>query len=233
MLEINLMKKIWHFSDSHAYHDLLVIPEDVDIVIFSGDCSNPKDPYSNEPEVRDFIDWYKNLPIKYKIFVPGNHDTSIERGLVTSKDFTDAGIIYLENDYIDIDGIKIFGSPYTPTFGTGWAWNKSRNNLDQYWSKISEDVDILITHGPPKSILDASMHRDHFLEFCGCNSLKKHVLGRIKPKLHLFGHIHNSEDAINAGVLKLSAYETTFSNGSVVTDRQFGKLSSHGNILEI
>mgnify|MGYP003565119632 FL=1 len=69
--------KIWHFSDSHTYHSLLEIPKDVDIVIFSGDCSNPRDPYTNEWEVRDFINWFSSLPIKYKIFVAGNHDTSI------------------------------------------------------------------------------------------------------------------------------------------------------------
>ena len=48
--------KIWHISDTHTYHDLLTIPEGVGMVIFSGDCSNPKDPYNNEPEVRAFID---------------------------------------------------------------------------------------------------------------------------------------------------------------------------------
>lgn len=37
----------------------------------------------------------------------------------------------------------------------------------------------------------------------------------------------------NAGTLKLSAYKTIFSNGSVVTDRKFRTLSSNGNILEI
>ena len=89
--------KIWHISDTHTYHDLLRIPEGVDMVIHSGDCSNPRDPYNNEPEVREFIDWYKELPIKNKIYVPGNHDTSIEKKLVIKKDFTDAGIVYLED----------------------------------------------------------------------------------------------------------------------------------------
>jgi Icc-related predicted phosphoesterase len=67
---------------------------------------------------------------------------------------------------------------------------------------------------------------------CGCSALKKRVL-KIEPKLFLSGHIHNCEDIINAGTLKLSSYKTIFSNGSVVTDGKFGKLSSNGNILEI
>ena len=45
-------KRIWHISDTHSYHDLLEIPKDIDIVIHSGDCSNVRDPYNNEPEVR-------------------------------------------------------------------------------------------------------------------------------------------------------------------------------------
>jgi 3',5'-cyclic AMP phosphodiesterase CpdA len=59
--------KIWHISDTHTFHGLLQVPEDIDIVIHSGDCSNPRDPYNNEPEVRRFIDWYGRLPIKHKI----------------------------------------------------------------------------------------------------------------------------------------------------------------------
>lgn len=215
----------------HTYHKLLTIPENIDIVVFSGDCSNPRDPYNNEPEVRNFIQWFKSLPIEHKIFVAGNHDTSIEKGLIKKIDFAGYNIHYLENDYIDIDGIKIFGSPYTPTYGLGWAFNKRRDKLDKLWSMVDNDVDIFVVHGPPKTILDLSYSREGILEYCGCNALKRHILGRIKPKFCLFGHIHNNEDIINAGVLKLSDYPTTFSNGSVVTDGKFGKLSSNGNIL--
>ena len=225
------MKRIWHISDTHTYHNLLTVPENIDIVIFSGDCSNPRDPYLNEPEVKTFIQWFKELSIEHKIFVAGNHDSSIEKGLVKKIDFSGYNIHYLENDYIDIDGIKIFGSPYTPTFGN-WSFMKARDKMDKLWSKVDNDVDIFVVHGPPKTILDLSYSRDHNLEYCGCNALKRHVLGRIKPKFCLFGHIHNNEDIINAGVLKLSDYPTIFSNGSVVTDGRFGKLSSNGNILE-
>lgn len=225
--------RIWHISDTHTYHNLLTIPENIDVVIFSGDCSNPQNPYLNEPEVRAFIHWFKELPIEYKIFVAGNHDTSIEEGLIKKIDFSGYNIHYLENDYIHINGLKIFGSPTTPSFGTGWAFNKDRVKLDKHWAQIDDDTDVIIVHGPPKTILDLSYDRENNLEHCGCNSLRRHILGRIKPKLVCFGHIHNTEEVINAGTLKLSAYDTIFSNGSVVTDRKFGKLTSNGNILEI
>jgi len=223
---------IWHISDTHGYHDLLKIPDNIDMVIHSGDCSNPRDPYNNEPEVRGFIDWYKELPIKHKIYVAGNHDSSIEKGLVTKKDFEDYGIIYLENDYTVIEKIKIFGSPYTPNFGN-WSFMKERHKLERLWrDAIPDDTDILVTHGPPKGILDKSENRDHQLECCGDKSLLNKIL-EVKPSYHLFGHIHNNGDIINAGIQKLSNYNIFFSNGSVVTDRKFGILTSNGNIFRI
>ena len=221
-----------HVSDTHTYHDLLKIPSGLDMIIHSGDCSNPRDPYNNEPEVRDFIDWYKELPIKYKIYVAGNHDTSIEKKLVTKKDFEEAGIIYLENESVTIEGIKIFGSPHTPNFGN-WAFMNERTKLERFWRlAIEEDVDIVITHGPPKGILDKSYDRNHYMESCGDKSLLNRIL-EVQPAYCLFGHIHNCKDIINAGMQKLSICDTWFSNGSVVTDGKFGKLSSYGNIIEI
>lgn len=225
------MIKIWHISDTHTYHGLLDVPKDIDMVIFSGDCSNPKDPYKNRVEVENFIHWYSSLPIKYKIFVPGNHDTSIERNFITKNDFTSKDIIYLENDFVEIEGLKIWGSPITPTFGE-WAFMKARHKTHEVWKHIPDDTDIVIIHGPPAGILDLSYNRQNQLESCGDLSLKKRLLD-IKPKLVCFGHIHNCEDVINAGTMKLSIRDTIYSNGSVVTDNKFGKLTSNGNMFEI
>ena len=224
--------KIWHISDIHTFHKLLEIPQGVDLVIFSGDCSNPRDPYTNEPEVRAFIDWYSDLPIKHKVFVAGNHDTSIERGLVTKDDFSKNGIHYLENTSVEIEGLKIFGSPYTPSFNN-WAFMKARPKLDRVWNKaIPDDSDIVVVHGPPKGVLDLSYDRNGKLEFCGDKSLMN-KLKIVEPKFMMFGHIHNNEDIVNAGTRKVYGLDTIFSNGSVVTDGKFGKLTSQGNIFEL
>ena len=225
--------RIWHISDTHTFHELLQIPEGIDMVIHSGDCSNPRDPYPNEVEVRSFIDWYHSLKIQHKIFVAGNHDTSIEKRLVTNEDFKRSGIIYLENEVVTIEGIKIFGSPYTPTFGHGWSFNKDRSKLERMWRNvISVDVDIVINHGPPKGILDLSTDRYGGIERCGDKSLLNRMM-EVNPKLCLFGHIHNCMDIINQGTMKLSVLDTIFSNGSVMKDGRFGKLSSNGNVFEI
>lgn len=224
--------KIWHISDTHTFHGLLSVPENIDMVIFSGDCSNPKEPYVNEQQVRNFITWFDSLKIKHKIFVAGNHDTSIEKGLITEDNFHQCCIHYLENDFVEIEGLKIWGSPHTPTFGD-WAFMKSREKLIRVWDTIPSDTDIVIVHGPPKGILDCSYDYRNNVEFCGCSALKKTLLNRVRPKLMCFGHIHNNKDIINAGTMKLSKYKTIFSNGSVVTDGKFGELSSNGNIIEL
>ena len=224
--------KIWHISDTHSYHSQLFVPYDIDMVIFSGDCSNSKDFGINSNEVDKFLDWFIKLPIKYKVMIAGNHDTSFEKRMWT-KDFLDSmGVIYLENESEIIEGVKIFGSPYTPTFGVGWSFNRDRVKLDRVWRNIiPDDADIIITHGPPKGILDLTSNRDKSLERCGDKSLLNR-LKEVQPKLSLFGHIHNRGSILNQGTMKLSTLDTTFSNGSVVDDNKFGQLSSNGNILE-
>lgn len=227
------MKTIWHISDTHSYHRLLKVPDNIDIVVHSGDFSNYYNVYKNEPEAKDFLQWYANLPIKHKILIAGNHDAL---PALDNKSFrqlcNDLNIIYLENESIEIEGINIWGSPYTPTFGN-WYFMKDRGKLDKIWRQIPDNTDIVVVHGPPKGILDVSINVNKGVDLCGCGSLRSHILNRVKPKLMLFGHIHNVDYVINAGTLQLSVHPTMFSNGSVVTDRKFGVLTSNGNILKI
>lgn len=224
--------KIWHISDTHSYHRLLSIPKDVDMVVHSGDFSNYYDVYKNELEARDFLNWYAALDIKHKILIAGNHDALAERWSKKFKELCkDLNIIYLENESVVIDGIKIWGSPNTPQFGN-WYFMKKRDKLHKVWQSIPEDTDIIVVHGPPKGIMDLSYNINRNIDMCGCSALKKRILD-IEPKLFLSGHIHNNKDIINAGTLKLSKYRTIFSNGSVLTDGKFGVLSSNGNILNI
>jgi len=225
--------KIFHIGDTHTFHNQIVIPPKVDIMIHSGDATNPRDPYTNEKEMREFIDWYETVNIEHKIFIAGNHDTSTERKFVVKKDFEKAGIIYLEHESVEIEGLNIFGSPYTPTFGN-WAFMKDRAKLDKYWKMIPDNTDIVIVHGPPKTILDLSYSRDGELEFCGDQALYNNIVNRVRPKLMCFGHIHNYENIHNAGLKQLSNHPTIFSNGSCVEDGRFEKgIVNNGNLITI
>ena len=229
-----MSKRILHISDSHNFHQQFPMSrfEGIDIVVHSGDCSNYRDLVLNEREVRNFILWYKEVPVKHKIYVAGNHDTSIDKRRVTPADFHEAGITYLENNGTTIEGIKFWGSPYTPTFGN-WSFMKSRETINRVWEHIPKDTDVLIVHGPPKGIRDLSHDKDGVLEFCGDGSLMKAVL-KLQPKFMLFGHIHNSPGCYNQGISHHSNISTVFSNGACVDDGKFDRgLTSFGNILEI
>lgn len=222
--------KIWHISDTHTYHGFLNVPEGVDLVIFSGDCSNVRDPYVNEHEVRNFITWFDSLNIKHKVFVAGNHDTSIEKGLITKDNFESCDIHYLENNTVTIEDYKIFGSPYTPTFGN-WAFMRSEQKLERLWRNVIEDdVDIVVTHGPPKGILDLTYNWDGNIEMCGDKSLLNRIM-EVGPMFHMFGHIHDGYGIINNGIRIID--DIYFSNGSVVTDGKFGKLTASGNTFNL
>lgn len=221
---------IYHISDSHTYHDLLQVPKNVDLIIFSGDCSIVKNAANNYSEVISFLNWFEGLPVKYKIFVAGNHDTSIWKNIVTKESIEERGIIYLENESTTIEGLNIWGSPYTSTFGTDWAFQKARHKMDKVWRLMPSNTDVVITHGPPKGGLDSTLDYGNTVKLVGCNQLATRIR-RVKPILHLFGHIHNCKNIVNAGVLYRDG--VYYSNGSVVTDGKFGKLSSNGNLFTI
>ena len=70
--------RILHLSDTHCLHSKLTIPENIDVIIHSGDESNYRNVIFNEPEFYDFLEWYIKLEIPNKIFVAGNHSSYIE-----------------------------------------------------------------------------------------------------------------------------------------------------------
>jgi predicted phosphodiesterase len=228
--------KILHISDTHGYHNQFpdTTWEGIDVVVHSGDCSNYYDVVRNEQEVINFLNWYERVPVNYKIYVAGNHDTSIERNRITKKNFEDRGIIYLENSETVIKGVKFYGSPLTPTFGQ-WAFMKARDKMHDVWQAIPDDTDVLIVHGPPKGVRDLSFDRYGQLEFCGDQALLKRCLALSTTlKLMCFGHIHNMDGVYNQGVATFGHTRTVFSNAACVRDGRFDLgLTSFGNVLEV
>ena len=229
------MKKGWFISDTHRKHGLLKVPENIDFVFHGGDESNNKSPYFNVNECLDFLTWYSSLDIKYKIFVAGNHSTAIGEGLIKRSDIPE-NIIYLEHESVEIEGIKIFGSPYTPEFSTGWSFNVPRKNLKSYWDEVPDNTDILITHGPPKGILDLTQYdtragaNGESVFQCGCKDLLDAVK-RIQPKYHMFGHIHPEKNCPNAGQQIIQHCKTTFINAAVV-DLDY-EIHNNGIVVDI
>ena len=111
---------------------------------------------------------------------------------------------YLNDEAITVKGIKIWGSPITPYF-YGLAFNRKRGEeINKHWELIPNDIDILVTHGPPFGILDQTKQGDQV----GCEDLARKV-HEIQPKLHIFGHVHEQY-----GLLKSN--KTLFVNASLL-----------------
>jgi len=227
LLHSEAIMKVWFISDTHCEHLQLRIPKDIDLVIHCGDESDSGDAFQNEPESRLFFEWYSALDIPTKVFVPGNHSTAIEQGLIGISDYPNVKfLIHAETVW---QGLKIFGSPYTPEFYS-WSYMKPRSELDVVWQSIPDDTDILITHGPPKGIRDVTKDFDTGQPVhVGSKSLGTHVETRINPMVHAFGHIHDEKAIQNFGTTTRNGIQ--FINCSACD--LSGRLKNHGVLLDI
>ena len=205
--------KITFISDTHNKHKQLdgKLPGGL-LLIHSGDISS----LGRKHEVESFIKWFDKQDYGHKVFIAGNHDMSFDREILLrdklahfeGRYFTDDdepcaegkpqwleeilgnlpnGMYYLENSSIKLEGINIWGSPVSPSFGYGWGFNKDRgHDINEVWSTIPMDSDIVITHSPIYGYNDRTSNTN---ENVGCADLY-HRLHEVKPHLHFAGHIH-------------------------------------------
>ncbi len=157
-------------SDTHGCHRQLDLPQG-DVLLHAGDVCDQ----GNKSHIDDFLKWISDLDFKYKIFLRGNHDID----LTTKKSLLDIeipeGVHLLDNSGITIEGIPIWGV----SFPMNW--------YDDTWKPFPQNTKILITHQPPHGILDLTPN--HISR--GQKGLLEQVQ-ILKPKVHLFGHIHAS-----------------------------------------
>ena len=179
--------KVVLISDTHGSSSDISLPiVPGDLIIHSGDFTRSR-AYAEE-DFYDFIEWFSSLDYKYKILVSGNHDKFIYENREAAKILLHTyGIIYLEDSSVVLEGIKFYGSPWTPTF-LNWYFMKPNNKLADIYEKIDIDTQVLITHGPAYGILDITHSNIH----AGCNALRYRVENLPSLKYHAFGHIHES-----------------------------------------
>jgi hypothetical protein len=203
--------RITHISDTHNKHKQLdgKLPGG-QLLIHSGDISS----LGRKQEIESFIKWFDKQDYMHKVFIAGNHDMTFDREILlrdklahfegrTEYDTECAegkpqwleeilgnlpnGMYYLENSSIKLEGINIWGSPVSPSFGYGWGFNKDRgHDINEVWSKIPMDTDIVITHSPIYGYNDRAQNTNQNV---GCSDLY-HRLHEVKPHLHFAGHIH-------------------------------------------
>ena len=194
------MAKILCISDTHGKHSQIPLEwlEDADIIIHAGDISN----VGGLTEIEYFCEWFSSLSqYKHKIFIAGNHDFGFETKPIEATQIVRKypNITYLEDSMVEVEGLKIYGTPWQPEF-FDWAFNVKRgSDLAEKWSEVPSNVDILITHGPAYGMVDwvppRKNHGGEFRKFIdggnvGCEDLLDAVTTRIKPKYLISGHIH-------------------------------------------
>ncbi len=188
-------------SDTHLRH--LKFPINVpigDLLVHAGDATFEGSPR----EIQAFFDWFSALPHKHKVFVAGNHDWLFQKNPELARQLVPKNVTYLQDSMAEIEGLKVYGAPWQPEF-MNWAFNLPRGHrLREKWNLIPSRVDVLITHGPPLRYCDLNPDGEHV----GCGDLHDVIVKRVKPRLHVFGHIHGGYGIAAAG-------RTLFVNASV------------------
>ena len=166
-------------GDTHGFHRRLVLPPG-DILIHSGDFDG-----RSVKQIDDFNAWLGTLPFRYKLVVAGNHDLLFDRDPKLARaHLTEA--IYLQDSGVTLEGVKFWGSPVNSVGGDCAFTREWLVKVRKHWDLIPDDTDVLITHEPPYGTLD----KPYILaKHAGCQYLLGALL-RIKPRLHVFGHIH-------------------------------------------
>jgi len=163
-----------------------------DLLIIAGDLTASDDPL----QFIRFLNWLDKQKYKKKIFIAGNHDMTLEKNGCPTNTLP-PNTEYLCDSGTEYEGLKIWGSPWTPTF-TGvnprcTAFMKHDDALFDEWQKIPMKTDILITHGPAYSILDGvPTEYDGTLYHTGSHSLYGYLNYVERPQYHIFGHIHEA-----------------------------------------
>lgn len=178
-------------SDTHCLKKSDI--PDGDLLIHAGDLAN----LGNPQELQAQIDWLDSLPHVHKIAIAGNHDRYFDPRSRRSLHLADQnellnwrGIWYLQHSSVDLifdNGrhVKVYGAPQTPADGTDDFAFRYRRGFDAWSDTVPRDVDILVTHTPPKYHLDlpAALGCEHLL----------HEVWKTRPLLHVFGHVHSGK----------------------------------------
>lgn len=207
--------KICLMSDSHGKHNEVKVPKDIDLIIHAGDVSMR----GGIKEIKSFLYWFDSLKCRTntKIFCAGNHDWLFQKNPTLARSLVDEteSVVYLENELVEVEGLKIWGSPYQIWF-YDWAFNfskdqqKAKQQAEEMWSRVPL-VDILVTHSPMKGVGDKTEEGNNI----GCPVLYEKVMKVVRPKLHVFGHNHEG-----AGIYELDNGIIKSVNASVL-NRQY------------
>jgi Icc-related predicted phosphoesterase len=178
------------------------LPDDVpecDLLLVAGDISAHSREENERFLRRDFPNWLVRQPAGAIVGIAGNHDFVARNWPSVFRSFP---WIYLDNETTTVAGLKIWGSAWTPWFGS-WAFMADDEELAELWRQIPNDVDMLLTHGPMYGLLD----KTGYGAMAGSLSLRRRVLELERLQLHACGHIHGAHgcDVLASGAIVVNA----------------------------
>lgn len=189
--------RILHISDTHGTWP---IPETdgYDVVVHSGDVlpnfsfgvsvvEVARQPLWIAKHAKDIPEGYRRTPV---VVCLGNHDY-VDPTPALREAGIDARLV--QDEVVEVLGVRFWGHPWTPRF-CDWNYNCSLEEMSRRLRPLHaalDDgrVDVLVSHGPMRRVLD----RNRQGERCGCPLLRDVLLtcGHL-PKAMLCGHIHES-----------------------------------------
>ena len=159
-------------SDTHERHTKLHSFPAGDIFIHCGDILMTSRVLSVKAGIRKlywFNEWMKDIPCKHKLIIAGNHDGIMEMIGKEAVQKILSNAVYLENSLIEIDQIKVWGTPYSSGKSINKAFQSDKFSTETVQNAPTSGVDILITHGQ-------------------CPDLEE----KVPHSVHLWGHSHSS-----------------------------------------
>lgn len=144
-----------------------------DLLLIAGDWSPPD----------HLLDAFlRTIPAGEIVAIAGNHDFIAEEN---EADVRAMPWTYLQDEAVVVDGVTIYGAPWSNRFFS-WAFMAEEDELREHWSKIPDDVDVLITHGPAWGYGDLVTRGERV----GSTALATRLRELRSLKLHVCGHIH-------------------------------------------
>lgn len=187
--------KLAMVSDLHG--KLLPDAEPCDVLIIAGDIC-PDNQFTLRDRLKcatiqaswfsqEFIPYLKRqlYSARYVLFIWGNHDFLGEFPELLPA--LPTGVVLLHDSSIVLDGVRFSGTPWVSVPGNRWALDRPEAMNSQAYELLNMTTDVLITHGPPKMILDSVAGGEHV----GSSSLRRER-DLILPQIHVFGHIHEA-----------------------------------------
>lgn len=203
--------KILALSDLHGYLPQI---EPCDLLILAGDYEYNRDAAEQGRFMMGkFFLWLQRLPAKHIVWIGGNHDQTLFFKKAYGDWMRHGRAHYLEDRAITIEGVKIYGTPWTPPF-FDWWFMASEDQLRTRYAEIPDDTDILVTHGPPYGVCDTT---GYLIGGGDPNCGSKALLERIKiiqPKAVVCGHIHEGRGTARVG--KTVVYNVTLCDGQYI-----------------